>query len=178
MHLARYYVLPLLRLAITRWSHSRLRPPSRRALPSSPQRETTLPRKENRFSSPRIAHPTYQISECQNRLSSQALPWLCMPSYLPFFRHAPLHRNMLSQAVPYFRHCAISLRRRYHQRIALFEKKLRPLRGLPQHSFDFRPRIRSVRRCAECGIIHRWRMHYARLFAFRSTLVKRLLQRS
>ena len=48
--------------------------PSRRALPSSPQRETTLPHKENRFSSPRIAHPTYQISECQNRLSSQALP--------------------------------------------------------------------------------------------------------
>lgn len=74
MHLARYYVLPLLRLAITRWSHSRLRPPSRRALPSSPQRETTPPRKEKRFSSPRIAHPTYQISECQNRLSSQALP--------------------------------------------------------------------------------------------------------
>ena len=66
----------------------------------------------------------------------------------------------------------------YHQRIALFEKKLWPLRGLPQHSIDFRPRIRSVRRCAECGIIHRWRMHYARLFAFRSTLVKRLLQRS
>ncbi len=58
------------------------------------------------------------------------------------------------------------------------KKKLRPLRGLPQHSIDFRPRIRSVRRCSECGIIHRWRMHYARLFAFRSTLVKRLLQRS
>ena len=60
----------------------------------------------------------------------------------------------------------------------LFSKKVRPLRGLPQHSIDFRPRIRSVRRCAKCGIIHRWRMHYARLFAFRSTLVKRLLQRS
>ena len=40
-----------------------------------------------------------------------------------FFRHAPLHRNMLSQAVPYFRHCAISLRRRLSSAHCSFRKK-------------------------------------------------------
>lgn len=40
-----------------------------------------------------------------------------------FFWHAPLHRNMLSQAVPYFRHCAISLRRRLSSAHCSFRKK-------------------------------------------------------